>query len=343
MTDVLRLNEGKLKTAKSPENMTAVEAKKIQDSWGVKREDIGSGKEWWVLFGETRTGKTYQYLTAFEYHVSKEMEIGTAEEDLPHMYVIDMDLSGERDLESFPMLQQLGLVHHRPCTSVDEVMIATAALVGNRKMGVDPMVKKGDWIVVDRATTVWKLFPDYYTRTRLLKSADDLEFEYYAKEGEGKLKGGSGMLQYYRTGINPLWHTWELTLRLSPAHVILVTTTKDLAVEKTAMRDKKDDVQQIANFQSIGVVPAMQDDTWPNYHTQLFISRPYSTKEFFIKTMGERGDREWLGANARQKIGTSYDGSKRETKNLGELYLGEVCGWDKKYADILAKQQKEAG
>lgn len=294
------------------------EARSMANSWGntLEREP-----EWFVIYGKTRCGKSYQMHDMFEFSHIRALNANANDPKvyIPQYYVLNLDRSGSRDIENFPLLEASGVVHHRFCQDIYAVMASTLALVGDPKNNIPRMVKPGDFIAVDRATVVWEGMANYYCETRLGKSADQIEFEYQTSASEGKVKKGSGLLEFYARGINPLWHHWVSSILLSGAHVVFICTEQELALEKTPVRDK-DDQEKIAAFQQVGYVPKMQGDTWARFHTQLYMSRPYSKPQWFVRTVGDRGNRRWLGTESRQEVGTG-------DKGLGQLYLGEVAGW----------------
>jgi hypothetical protein len=279
-----------------------VEEKKLNpDAWG---DDVDTqDPEWIILFGATRTGKSYQKYDMIQYAAMVNPEMRAFE--------INMDRSAKRDLENFPLLLELKTVKSRYCQTIEDVMRASNEIC--------KMVRPGDFIIVDRATTVWDMFPDYWCRTRLQKSADLLEFEHQTKD-EGKIKGGSALLQHYSRGINPLWMKWETALRISGAHCIFVCTEMELMTESSKVRDK-DSQEKLSAFAEVGHCPKMQGDTWSRWHTQLYLSRPYTAKRFFVKTVGDRGNRIWLGEKGKCELGSSPD------DGLGIRYLRDVAGW----------------
>lgn len=311
----------------SPEksDKVAKEARELSKAgWG---DDLSKpDPEAIILFGPTRVGKSRGYLSMVEYAVKKALGEGKEGDELPKAYVINLDRSGRRDLENFPLLVALDVVKQCHCDTVDKVMVATCALIGDKKNNIPKIIRPGDWLIVDRATVVWEGFPDYWARTRLDKSCDDIEYEYQTKSVPGKIKKGSAMLEFYSTGINPLWFRWEYAIRTCGAHCVFVCTDKELVKESTAVREK-DAPELISIFGDIGVVPKMQSDTWSRWHTQLYLSRPFSDKKFFVRTVGDRGSRKWLGVGKRTQIGED------EHNNLGALYLGEVAGWGKNNED----------
>lgn len=305
-------NSGKPKT--SPESLIRNSAKSIQSVWD-QTEKEEHDPEWIILFGATRTGKSVQALAMFRYFYF--WWITTyPDSDPPICYIINTDLSAQRDMKNFPDLVEMKCVKQRKCKTVEDVMLATYALVGSESNNVPRLVRPQDWIIVDRATVVWEMFPDYYFRTRLQKTADQLEYEYQMSGKEGSIKSGSATLQYYQRGINPLWQAWETSIRLSGANCIFVCTEQELAKESTAVRER-DSQEKLSQFMSVGHVPRMQGDTWSRWHTQLYLSRPYIKPEWFAKTVGDRGDRVWID---RRKIGMDMD------NDLGAVYLGEVAG-----------------
>jgi hypothetical protein len=300
----------------SPESVIRESSKKIQDFWD-ETEKEETDPEWIILFGATRTGKSLGALDMFRYYYyywcSK-----FGDGDPPVCYVINTDLSAQRDMKNYPDLVDMGIVKQRKCKTVEDVMLATYALVGSVSAGIPPKVKPHDFIIVDRATVVWEMFPDYYFRTRLGKTADQIEYEHQSSGENGKIKGGSATLQYYNRGINPLWQAWETSIRLSGAHCIFVCTEQELAKESTAVRER-DSQEKISQFISVGHVPRMQGDTWSRWHTQLYLSRPYTKPEWFVRTVGDRGDRKWL---EKTKIGRDLE------DGLGKIYFGDVCGFE---------------
>lgn len=310
-------------TKQTPEDILAKEAKKILASGGWDEGPKLHDPEWFILYGATRTGKSYQAYNLFNHAYTCAMFEGKEGPQLPRMYVLDLDSSAHRDLQCYPDLMANKAVKIRRCADVADVMVATCALVGDEKNKIPNLIRPGDWLMVDRATVVWEGMPDYWCRTRLLKTVDQLEFEHQTSMGEGRIKGGNAILEYYRAGINPLWFNWEQSLRLSGAHCILVCTDQELQLEKNAVRGK-DSPEKIGAFNHIGFVPRMQGDTWSRWHTQLHFSRPFMTPDYFVRTAGDRGTRTFLGPGqqgGRQRLQRSVE------EGLGQIYLGNVAGW----------------
>lgn len=306
-----------------PESKLTMEARKlVAGGWG-KGTLKSAIAEWIILYGKTRTGKSSQALSFVEYAVMKALDEGKSGDELPKAYVIDTDHSGERDLENFPILTGLGVVHHQPVKTFHDILVATCGLCGDDTVGFKGIVRPGDWIIMDRATTAWEKIAAYWVETRLKKSLDQLEYEYQMQAEAGKVKQGSALLEYYRSGINPLWFGWEETIRMSGAHCIFNCADQELQLEATKVRGK-DSTEKITTFLSAGVVPKMQGDTWAKWHTQILLERPYAKPQWFAKTMGDRGEREWLGAEKRFEVQLSGE------KSLGAYYLGEIAGWNRK-------------
>lgn len=315
------MSDGKKLVGPVPESKLTQEARKlVSGGWGDNESNATRviDPEWLIFFGKTRTGKSNQALSCVEYATQHAID---REQRIPQAYVIDTDMSGRRDLQNYPLLQGLGNVHHRYCQDVEDVLVATCALVGDETVKMPGLVKPGDWIIVDRATVVWEKMPNYWCLTRLKKTVDQLEYEYQMQAAEGKIKQGSALLEYYRGGINPLWFSWETAIRMSGAHCIFLCADQELQLESTKIRNK-DSTEKITNFLSAGVVPRMQGDTWARWHTQILLERPYAKPQWFAKTVGDRGNREWLGIDRRREV--KLEGPE----TLGSIYLGEIAGWN---------------
>ncbi len=274
------------------------------DSWGESSDE--KDPEWMILYGEYRTGKTYKYLSLIE----------TAHQINPETraFIISTDQSARRSMQDFPYLEAMDCVKVRNCANIDEVMTATAQLIGSGF--VNPLV---DWIIVDLATTVWNQMPDYYCRMALKKpgGADQVELE-WQQAGEK----GSCMISFFKSGINPMWHTWETKLRTKTrANVIMVAGETQVTEEEIRGFKKADKNEVIKAYQRVGVYPAMQKGTPFQYHTIIHCTQPY-TGQFYVSAVGEKG-RNWLGKgepNGRHLMG--------KDESFGDLYLRKIAGWE---------------
>lgn len=271
------------------------------ESWGDKLD--GYGQECMIFYGEWRAGKTNGYLDVIQ----------TAHmlDDRTRAFVINTDKSLRRNIEEFPYLDSQGIVHVKEVKTIEDLFINTSTLVGSG------FLKPTDWIVIDLASWVWEKIPDFYARTILGKTQDEIETE-YAKDGNFK---GSAMLAYYKSGINPMWYRWDEALRESGAHVILVSGEKALTEDAIPGVKKADKNETIRAFQSIGTVPMLQRSCPFSYHTIIHFSQPY-TKKFYVQTAGEKGKRAWIKRTCLNEPGKEI--------SFGDLYLRDIAGWEEK-------------
>lgn len=270
--------------------------KKTAESWGDPlNEEI---REAMIFYGEWRSGKTNGYLDLIQSaHVKRPNT---------RAFVINTDNSVSRNIKEFPYLESMDIVKARFCNNIEEVLVASSQLVGSN------ILTKDDWIIIDLASMVWNELPEFYCKQVLDKSVDEIELQNFSK-------GGSAILSYYKSGINPMWFRWEKALRLSGAHIILVCGEKPLAEEDIRGVRKADKNETIRSFQSIGTVPRIQRDTPFQYHTIMYFSQPY-TQRFYVQTVGEKGIREWIQPRL-------WLNNPDKPVSFGDLYINEIAQW----------------
>ena len=273
------------------------------DLWGDCPSD---GPETFMIYGSPRSGKTFKYLQLIQAaHITR---------NETRAFVINTDKSLFRNLHEFPYLESNEIVKVKMCNSFDEIMSAVSTLIGSR------FLTKDDWIILDLASFAWNGCPDYYCRTVLGKSADEIEKDYMLYQiARDKDKGGNALLKYYATGINPMWSRFETAIRNSGCHVIMVCGEKKLDEDGIpSMGKKPDKVELVSNFKQIGLIPDIQKNTPFMYHTIIYCSQPY-VKRFFVETAGDKGSREWIPRTETNRTGNEID--------FGELYLSNIAGW----------------
>lgn len=274
----------------------------LDDGLGL---DIGTGpllppvkgrKELIMIFGESGTGKTHGLLS-----IANEIFLSGSP---AHFYGIDTDWAMELNLDNFPDLAASGRMHIYPAPTYGEVDAATDQILKQIKKD------REDWIFVDRASDVWIDAPAHYVKSRIGKDLDDLEKAYRAsgKEGKAGFKQGSALLEYYASGISPMYRAWEQSIIYrSGAHVVFVCTETQVVTGTGRMDDSNATQREFGKLK-----PGGNKETPFKFHSRLHFMQKHDRK-WTCTTKRERGARDWWNA--------------KPVSNFGQQYLLNVAKW----------------
>lgn len=174
--------------------------------------------------------------------------------------------------------------------------------------------KPGDWVIYDRATVGWKRAARYYVETRLGTTQEALE-EAYRSSGKdpNKYKKGTAILEYYGTGINPMYEGFEdpLFYRGQPHVICLANSTKIVDTGSAGGPQQAKELRMA--YEQIGELPQCKNDTDAKFHTVIHL-KERSRRMWEMKTARDVGRREYL--NNTQVEDFAFD------------YLINVAGWE---------------
>jgi len=280
------------------------------EAWGDSDEE--KIPELIFIYGVFGTGKTPKWMSIIEAAHRSNPET--------RAFCLSTDHSLQRTLESdFPYFMAFDekIVNIKKCKNIDELMRATAVLVGSGFLR-----PKIDWIIVDLASTVWEWIPDYYCREALKKPGGLDQVE---KEWQDAGNTGSCLISFYRNGINPMFEAWDRKIRDTGCHVIMVAGQNEVNEEDKPGFKKADKDEIIKEYKSTGVYPSVQKKIPFNYHTILHCSRPYDGR-FYVQTVRDKGRESFVGEGLDDFRKEVWRPSKIE-ENFGELYLYDIAGW----------------
>lgn len=240
-----------------------------------------------LIYGEHACGKTHAWLSiADTLRIMGNTHV--------RFYVIDTDAAVGKNIQHFPELRESGMIVRKSVSGFPDG-------IGHLE-NWSKIAKPQDWIVVDKACDLWEDLPNHYVETRLQCDPDELERQYRTQE-EGKYKGGTALLQYYGSGINPMWKRMLKKVFSPLCNVVFVCSEAEVREKDDGQFKTKNEVKQ--QFISVKRRPAGQKGTPFKFDTILHFSQPY-LKQFRMTTVRERGLREWYGREAVMNFGTQY-------------------------------------
>lgn len=256
-------------------------------------EMIGGGRktrEWIMLYGESQVGKSYR--------VGQLLEAALEANENCNVWILDTDSGFTLTAEHFPVLKFNSRVKGDSCSNWYD----TEQLSNHIMKNSNP----GDWIVIDRATPLWKSAAKYFVEKELGISVPDIERNALKAARNSGKRPGNAILEFYSPIINPSWHKWEDDLLYQSDCNVICTCGEKKINDENDRRPGKDKHELIAAFESIGLRPDTQGDSPFKYHTVMHLARPYGDVRQ-VTTLRERGKREpWYKQSNVKHLGYEY-------------------------------------
>jgi len=255
-----------------------------------------------MLFGQYGSGKTHDMAEIIKFLAQMGSDA--------NFKVVDTD--GERwirTVEDDPTLLELwgnGRIRIWQPYTFGEMIDAAKEIVNSRP-------RKQDWVVVDRVSVCWDRAADWYCRTRLGKTQEELEAEYRESKNFSS-KGETALLKYYGTGINPMYvNSFEDPLvYMTRCNVMFMANESKLNEPGGNTSAPKDSQQLVNQFKEVGFKPKCKSDTPSKFHTIIYKQQRYKGR-WFATTARETGKRG------------QFDGE--EISNFAVQYFLEKSGW----------------
>ena len=281
-------------------------------------------REKFLLVGEMGSGKTYATCS-----IARVLNFWSNQQIV---HVIDTEDAWAANLEEFPEFEFQDDEYriwspNRPmsvyraenvaikvylCLTYQEVLDATDLIAKDMKSRGAAGLE--DWVVVDRVSIVWPLAAPHWVRTVLKKDPDEMQRAFVASG-----KTGDPFFEYYRSGINPMWASWEnRVLYELGGHVVFSAIEKKLNKEQNKFKDKNFILMMM---EKAGVKAGGNSGTPGLVHSviRFWHARAVPVNEWRMLTCKERGGRAWFGKDRQLEEGVSFAD--------GYLLDPEFAGW----------------